>query len=173
MTLAAVGTAFAVGSKIVGGLADFNASRYRAAVADRNAKFAEANAVSATQRSQVEQMEQDQVASVLMGEQQAVQGASGLSIGSRSFALTRKGTGDLARRDALRIRQQGDLEARNYRQEGADYSAGAKLERQGAIMGLIGTGFDVGATLVSGASKTGKTKAAKGDFKSLVGARKG
>lgn len=174
MTIAALATAASVGSSVLGGVSDFTAGRYRAQIANRNAAIANANATAAQVRANVEQQDQDLTSSVLLGEQEAQQGASGLALNSRSFAQTRTASRALARRDALRIQQQGQLEARNFQSQAADYTAEAAMEKSGATSSLLGGFLKAGGSLITGAAKVKNAKKySNPSFGSLVGARRG
>ncbi len=163
--LAAVGTVASVGGALIGGIAQKNASDYQAQVARMNAKIANENADRALERSQIEQQDQDTLTRAQMGAQEAAQGASGLSLTGGSQILTRKSAAMLGRRDALNVRQAGELEAYNYRTQAVNSEAQARMAKAQGQNALLGSYFNAGGSLLSGAAKFGssdffKTKAA-------------
>lgn len=153
MTMAAIATTLAVGSAVVEGISGFQAGRYRAAVAGANQKTAEENARRAIDRAQVEQQEQDVLTLATLGEQEAVQSASGLSLGSKSFMLTRKRAKNLGRLDALNVRQAGEVEAYNYRTEAMNFAAENQAARSDAAGALVGGLFKAGGSLIGGSAR--------------------
>lgn len=173
MTLAAIGTGISAFSSITQGISNFRAGQYRAQVAEKNKLIAEENARRAIERAQAEQQDQDIMALVLLGEQEAAQGASGLSFGSRSFALTRRASRELARRDALRTREGGEVEARNFRQQALDFENQAGFERSSARGSLLEGFLGAGSSLISGAAKVRNRKRYVNEsFESLLGRRR-
>lgn len=129
---------------VVSTISGIGEAQYRASVADMNAQIARENANRAIERSQVEQQDQDAKSLALLGEQEAVQSASGLSLTGKSFVLTRKSARELARRDALNVIQGGQIEAYNYKVEAANQEAQAGADRAAGTAGLL-EGF-LGAT---------------------------
>ena len=97
--------ALTAGATLIGGAADFTSGMYEAKVADYNAKIAKDNSRRALIRTDIEAMENDRLTAVLLGTQEAVQGASGLSITGKSAAAVRSRTRILGRRDTLNIVQ--------------------------------------------------------------------
>jgi hypothetical protein len=146
-------------------MAQKNASDYQAQVARMNAQIAEDNARRALERSQIEQQDQDTITRAQLGTQEALQGASGLSIEGGSQILTRKSAAMLGRRDALNIRQAGEIEAYNYKTQAVNQEAAARLAKAQGQSALVGSYFSAGGSLLSSAAKFGssdffKTKAA-------------
>lgn len=130
-----LGTALSAGSAIVGGLSAAAASRYQAAVADTNAKIATENAKRAEVAAQKEAFQQDELTLAFLGEQQAIQSASGLS--GRSQLLTRKRAAQLGRQDTLNIRDAGRFETQNYLQQAEGERASAGMHRSAASNSLL------------------------------------
>jgi len=169
--LGVVSTGIALAGVVASTSAAQQQANFQAQVAERNQKVMEDNAVRSQYAAQVQQQESDRVARGLIGEQIAAQSASGLKIGGRSQMLTRKSAKQLARLDALNIRQAGDVEAHNYRIGAEDQAMAAGFARQSASNALT-EGFLSGAgTLVGGASSFlkdsgfGKTKSILGGSK--------
>jgi hypothetical protein len=140
----------AIGS-VTSGMAAQQQANYQAKVSEMNEKIAKQNAVRAIERSQIEQEDQDRETAAQLGEIVAAQGASGLSLTSRSSALTRKSARMLGRRDALNIRQAGEIEAYNYKTQAVNFEADAQLRRMEGKSSLL-AGFVGGiGSLIGGA----------------------
>lgn len=153
MTIAAAGIALGFASTLFQGFTAYQSASYQAAVAEMNAEIANENAKRALERSQVEQQDQDAITLAMLGEQQAGQAASGLAFGSRSFRLQRKSAQELGRKDALNIRQAGEIEAYNYRTDAANYQAQAGIAKASGVNSLLGSFLYGAGSLVSGATK--------------------
>lgn len=144
-----IGTALSAGASVLGTISAVGASNYQAKVAANNAMIAEQNAEQASDRSQNEQLEADRETAALIGQQEAIQGASGLT--GASQLRTRRSAQRLGRQDAENIRLGGDREIQNFRQQAENFRAegrAAKTQGRGAILGGI---FDVGSSLIGGA----------------------
>jgi hypothetical protein len=127
-------------------------ANFEAQVQERNRVAMEDNAVRSQYNAQVQQQESDRQASALIGEQVAAQSASGLKLGGRSQMLTRKSAKQLARLDALNIRQAGEVEAYNYRMGAEDAALAAGFARSTASNAMT-EGFLSGiGTIAGGAS---------------------
>jgi hypothetical protein len=147
-----LGSLLSAGSSVLGTISAVGAARYQAGVARNNAEIAKQNAQRASDQAQQEQVQQDQQTLALIGEQEAIQGASGLSISGASQLRTRRTAQRLGRQDALNIRQQGDNEIRNLLQESENFKAEARAQSSAATGALIGGIFDVGSSLVGGST---------------------
>lgn len=144
-----LGTALSVGSSVLGTVSAIGAANYQAGVARNNAIIAERNAQQASDRSQNEQLEADRETAALLGEQQAIQGASGLT--GASQMRTRRSANRLGRQDAENIRLGGDREIQNFRQQAENFRAEGRAAKSQATGALVGGIFDVGSSLISGA----------------------
>ena len=151
--LAPIGLALSFASTAFQGIAGAQAASYQAAIAEQNQQVAKENANRTIQASQVEQQDRDLTARALLGEQVTEQAASGLTLGSRSFRLARRSAQQLARKDALNIRQAGAVDAYNYRTQAANFGMQADLARSSASSSLLGGFLGAGTSLISGASK--------------------
>jgi len=139
-------------SSIVSGVMGFASMSYQAKIAEMNADVARDNAKRAIERSQVNQQEQDDMTRALLGEQEAMQGASGLSLNSGSAKRTRRSAAMLGRKDALNVRQAGEIEKYNYLVQAANFDAQAGLDRMSGVGNLL-TGF-----LSAGGSMIGRSR---------------
>lgn len=155
--------AIAAVSSVASGFMGMQQSAYQAKVANMNAQIAEENAKRALERSRIEQEDSDRFqTAAMLGEQEAAQSTSGLSLTGKSAILTRATARKLGRRDALNIIQAGEIESYNYRTQAANFRADAGAARLSGVSSLLG-GF-IGAaggfadrmpsSLMSGASAT-------------------
>lgn len=160
-------TAIGIAGVIMTTSANMEAANYRAEVARRNAEIMEMNAQNAIQRSQMEQIQQEEITRSLLGEQIAAQSASGLKLGGRSQMLTRKSAREIGRRDALNVRHAGEIEAYNFRVAAQDAQSEAGFLRQTARNAQLAGFLEGAGTLVGG---LGKLKFDSGG--SLLGTRK-
>ncbi len=142
-----IGLAVSALSSVVTGVTSFMAAQAQAAINEMNAQIADDNAKRAIERSQIEQQESDFITSVLLGEQLAQQGASGVDVGRGSPRLTRISARELGRKDALNIRQSGEIEAYNFRASAASQRAQGSLTKQGGAFGLLSSFLNAGSTI--------------------------
>jgi hypothetical protein len=149
------GALSAIGS-VVSGIAGLSAGMYQANVAKMNQKVAEENAVRALDRSQEEQREQDMQTMAMIGQQEAVQSASGTTTTGRSNLLTRRVAARLGRQDAANVREAGRMEAYGYNVDAANFGGEASMARRSGVNSLVSGFFDAGSSLIGGS----KTKAA-------------
>lgn len=145
--LKAVGAGIGAISAVAGGM-------YQAQIAKNNADIARQNAQLAAQKSQDEAKSNDENTKALIGEQLAVQAASGLNANTGSTLRVRQSTNRLGRADSYNIRQQGAYEVQNYLQQANNFEAESKASTFNAVLGGIGGAVDVGTSLISGASTT-------------------
>lgn len=140
----------AAAGSVLGGVSAFSAGQYRAKVAQFNRQVALENADRAIFRSQVEQVDQDTQTAALIGEQEAAQSASGLSLTSRSHIQTRRSARTLGRVDALNVRQAGEVEAYNYQVDAENFKAEAAASQSEAMFGLVEGFLGAGSAVASG-----------------------
>lgn len=133
---------------------------YRAEVARRNAALLIENSTRAVHKGQVDQFAQDLSSLAVIGDQTAAQGASGLSLGSGSFVRSRAATRQLARLNALNVRQAAELEAFNYQQQASDFTKEAEFLKKTRENTVIQGAFTSLGTVVRGLSQM--------DFRSLT-----
>lgn len=148
--LSGLGTAVSAFGSIASGIAGANAAKYQAQVAEFNAKIATDNARMARERSQEQQMEQDMLTMGQLGEQEAIQSATGL--GGRSQMLTRKAAIQLGRQDALRVIKSGEMDAWNFENQASAARAEASAASARASSSMLGGFLGAASSLVSGAS---------------------
>jgi hypothetical protein len=141
----------AVGSA-VSGFAALAAGNYQNKVAQMNASIAEDNAKRSIERAQIEQQDQDMITLGMLGEQESVQAASGISLNSKSSIRTRKAARELGRRDALNIRQGGELEAYGYKTEAVNQRAQGQLAKSAGVSNMLGSFLGAAGSLVGGST---------------------
>lgn len=138
------------GGSVFSGIANAQAASYQSAVSAVNARIAADNAAAARTRSQEAQLEQDTLTMAQLGEQEALQSATGL--GGRSQMLTRKAAIALGRQDALKTIAAGEMDAYNYTNQSNAFIAESSAQRARAGNSML-SGFLSGATsLISGAT---------------------
>lgn len=155
--IAIAGSLASAGGALLGGMAAKNAGDYQAQVARMNAQIANENADRAVAKSQIEQQDQDALTRAQLGTQEALQGASGLSITGGSQILTRKSAAMLGRRDALNTRYEGELASYGYKTQAVNSEAQARMAKAQGQSNLIGSYFSAGGSLLSSAAKFGSS----------------
>lgn len=148
-----IGLGLSAGSQVIGGMAESRAARYRQQVAEMNRKIAEDNARRAIEKSQIDAQDNDMVTLAELGEITAGQGASGLSLGSRSSRRVRKTVRELGRLDTLNIRQEGELRSYGFKTDAANYKAQAGLDRMSSRNSLLQGWIGGASSLIGGAAK--------------------
>lgn len=153
-TLSAIGT----GIGIIGSLRQAN---YQKAIADNQAQLMQQQAEQTRRRGEIEQQETDFAALREMGANEARRAGTGFSLGSTSFNRSRRLEGILARRDALRIRDNAEREALGLQNRAESARLEGKLTKQAGIFNAVGGAFTLGGDLISGATLANKRKAAE------------
>lgn len=154
-TAAGIGTALSVGSAVVGTIGAVGAANYQAQVAKNNAVIATKNAAAASDQAQTQQVQNDEQTAALVGQQEALQGGSGLS--GASQLRTKLTANKLGAQDSLNIRTAGDSNIQQYAQQAENFRADASADKADAAGSLIGGILGVGSSLVGGAKSTAKS----------------
>lgn len=154
--------AFATASTAVSVLGAVQNGNYQAAVAKNNAEIADRNAAAEADRSQREQIRSDRDYAAAVGEQMALQGASGLDVLGRTQLATRSVTAATGREAAKDIRISGQNTAQRFLQDSANFRAEASQAKKQAMFSVAGSLMDLG-------TKVGKAKKSSSVPKSLVG----
>jgi len=145
--------AAAVGS-IQQGQAQSQQAKYQAAVARNNQTIAQQNAQDALDRGAEQEQEQRKKTQFLIGQQRASLAAQGADLSSgTSLDLVSDiaGTGEL---DALTIRRNAQLEARQDQVQGLNYQADSQLQTLAGKNAKTSSYLDAGTSLLGGASKS-------------------
>jgi hypothetical protein len=138
---------------LVSGISAMQQANYQAAVAKANQVIANQNAVRAIDKGQVDQQSQDTQTLGMLGEQEAAQSASGLSLSGKSQILTRKAARELGRLDALNVRQDAELKAYDFKTQAMNYGAQAQSLKMQGQGNLLASFLNAGTGLLSSASK--------------------
>ena len=138
---------------IISGIGQMQAANYQAQIAQMNAEIARDNAKRAIDKAQLDQEDQDKKSIVMQGEIEAAQSVSGIALTSRTSKLTRKTALELGRKDALNVRQAGEMEAYNHKVAAANQTAQAGLYRMQGTNSLL-SGFVNGFSSLIGNSKS-------------------
>lgn len=154
--IAAVAAVTAAAGAVTSGIASSNAASYSAQVAQNNATIASQNAAYATQAGQVKEQASRMKTAGVIGQQKAIQGASGLDVGSGSNLDVRNSTADLGELDALTIRNNAAREAYGYQTTGQSYQAQAGLDKMTSSNDLTAGFISGGSSLLSSASSLGE-----------------
>lgn len=163
--MAAIGPILGAVGSLVSGFAAMSAGNYQAKIAEMNAKIADDNARRAIERSQIEQQDQDTMTLGMLGEQEAAQSASGVSLTSKSSILTRKSARELGRRDALNVRQSGELEAYGFKTDAVNQRAQGQLAKMQGQSSMIGAFLGAGSSLIGAANGTpSRNRITKGTY---------
>lgn len=142
--------ALAVAGSLVSGISAIQQGNYQNAVAQMNAKSADAYAAAEAEAAQREAMRSDREYAQLAGEQMAAQGASGLDVLGRTQLRTRDMTARVASEARTDIRQRGTYESMKRSQEAANFRAeGSAAKKQGLVSG-IGSFLKAGSEAYSG-----------------------
>ncbi len=157
LSLSTIATGASVAGTLLSGYSAYAAGNYQNKVAVMNAKVAEQNATEARNRSQREAAQQDALTLGMLGEQEAAQSASGLSITGKSQVLTRKAAARLGRIDTLNVIEAGNREAYNYKVDATNQLAQGKLAKASGTSSLLGSFLGAGASLVGGSQSTKRT----------------
>lgn len=151
----------AVGA-LTGGFASYAAGNYANKVAEMNAGIAEKNALRAKNSASIEAQQQDALTLGMLGEQEAAQSASGLSITGKSQVLTRKAAARLGRLDALNITRAGEIEAYNHRVDAANMLAQGQQAKASGAGSLLGGFLGAGSSLIGASTSTTAGKKVSG-----------
>lgn len=157
-----VGGLLSAGGAVFSGISALAAGNYQKQVAEMNAGIARQNAARAEERGQIVQQETDNRTKAFLGEQEAAQSASGISLGSRSAIATRRTARQLGRLDALNVRQAADVESYNYKVDAVNQQAQGQMAQSAGVGTLIGSFFKAGGSLVGGSSSVANSQGVTG-----------
>lgn len=147
--LAAGAPTLTAGASLLGGIGGLMSTFGQASALRASAQANEDNASRALFRSQVDAQDQDMAAKEEIASYVSSAAFSGFSISSDYFQQGERRLKVLARRDALRLRNQGDLQAANYRSQAASDRASAKNLSLKGILDFGGSMLSAGSSLLS------------------------
>ncbi len=116
-----------VGGAVMQGYSQSQAANYNAQVARNNQIIAQQNANLALQQGQVAEQAQQQKTAQMIGGLEAQEGASGVELSSGSPLSVRSSAAETGELDALTIRYNAQLQARNYMTQASSFGAQAGL----------------------------------------------
>lgn len=148
------GVAQGVG-KLEEGAATSRAMGYKAQVAENNAKIAESNARSEIQAGETAAVNRGLRTRATVGQEKAVQGASGIDIGSGSAVDVRAGTAQTGMLDALTIRSNSAKQAYGQQVSAANDRTQAGLYKMQGEQAETAGALGAAGTLLSAASTVG------------------
>lgn len=153
-TIATVGQmGLGVAGSLISSASEQEAAKRAEELALKNKQIAEENAVRTLLVGQEEQFDLDMENGQLLAEQEVIQAASGLVMESPSFMQTRRNARELARVDALNMREAANIRAAAYLNEGDAYAADAAAARiargNAATSGFLGAA----SSIIGGASR--------------------
>ena len=154
----ALSTALSVGGTVIGGIGKMQAGNYQSAILSRQAEAERRNAERVQFAGQITQQEQDVAAAAQIGAETAQMAGSGFALNSASFARRAALTKILARRDALRIRNDADVQAQNLKANAATLDANAASAKANWT-DWLSMGLNAGSDLITGASMVNRNKA--------------
>ncbi len=128
-----------------------NLANYNAQVADGNAKMAEYSAQDAIRRGDEEAAAVRRNADMLKGSQRASMAARGLDLAEGTAAELQDQTDFFAQTDMATARNNARREAWSIRQQGANFTSEAAMQR--ATARSISPGLAFGTTLLTGAGQ--------------------
>lgn len=126
-------------------------ANYNAQVADGNAKMAEYAAQDATRRGDEEAAAVRRNADMLKGSQRASMAARGLDLAEGTAQELQDQTDFFAQTDMATVRNNARREAWSIRQQGANFTSEANMQR--ATARSISPGLAFGTTLLTGAGQ--------------------
>lgn len=155
-TLATLGTVASVATGVLGTISFIQEASFAEDQANANAPVMEENAERAVQEAGIRAQRADLEAIEELGALATKQSVSGLSGGT--YALQRKRLRELAARDRGTIIFEGQAESDRIKQGAADQRTRANSARSAGRFAGISGAFNVGSSLISGASKVNELK---------------
>lgn len=158
LTLGKIGTALSAAGALYGGVSSYEAGKYQAKVLNMQAKYADAmraNALAAG--SQKESRLKMEIARTI-GAQRAAEAANGVDVGVGSAVDIADSTRLEGAADVAVAHYQALQEAYGYSQDAWNARANASAAKSAGRNALIGSIFEAGGTLLSGASSLNKKR---------------
>lgn len=157
LTVAA--TVVTAGAQVYAGQAAYQQGKYESQIAERNAQLEEASRADAFTRRNIDQMRQWRKVSQQLGTQRAEAAGSGLDVNFGSPADLQRDTLQIGMEDSSTINENAnkeikgyDINAANYRAEGAAAMMRGKAARTGSY-------FQAAGSLLAGATQVAKLNA--------------
>lgn len=160
--LAIAGTATSVLSAGFGAVSAMGQASYQSKLAAMNAQIERENQVRSINEASIAAQEQDLATRAVVGDELMTQAQSGLSVNSGSSRRAVRDIRLLGRKDAMNIRQSGELEKFNSAQREFGFLAERNQANSARTNAAISGVVDVGSTLLSGAQLTRRSLAVSG-----------
>lgn len=136
-------------------------SRYEAKVYSQDAKLEESRASDALQRGTADAITQQKRLSQTEGDQNAALAANGIDITFGSAANVRRDLHDSGMQDTVNIYKNAAREAQGYEINSMNYKAQASAAKSQASAALVSGFFNIGSTVLGGATQVSKLGAAQ------------
>jgi len=133
-------------------------SRYKAQVADQNARLSAESARQEQENSRDAALQHYRKVAELKGQQRVAMAGGGLDVNFGNAADLTADTEMLAREDVSRIYRQGAENVRGFDIEGSNYRSQAAASRQAASGAIVSGVFQMGSTALGGAQQYSKLK---------------
>lgn len=152
----------AAASAGIGALSANAQARYRAKIADRNAAMDREAAQQEILNTREEALSHYRKVSQLKGQQRAIAAANGVDLGFGTAADVLADSEMLSREDVSRIYKRGAERTRGFEISASNNTAEAGASRQAGTGALIKGVFDMGSSVLSGASQYNSMQASRG-----------
>lgn len=159
VTLTIAATAAMAASQGVGALQANSQANYRAKIADRNATLEREAGVQAQQNMRDEAQAKYREIAKIKGQQRVAAGANGVAIDFGTAGDVQADTQAMGSEDVNRIYQKGNQERRGRDIGASNFVAEANASRSAGKAALVKGVFDMGSTVLGGASQYKKLKA--------------
>lgn len=147
--------------QVASGVQAAGAANYRAGIANQNMQIERAAARDALERGAEEEKRQYTRNAQRQGEIRAAQAANGLEVDFGTNADVQDDAKRIGLEDAATVRENARRESRGYDIRAWNSQADAVAAKGEAKAAIWSTVFDVGSTLLSGATQYGKGQAAR------------
>jgi hypothetical protein len=134
-------------------------AQYQAAIAERNAQIAANNAETQRDVGAIDQQEMDFQAAAIIADEKNRQAASGFSLNSTAYRRRDAALRTLARRDALRVREDAERKAISLENEQQGELSSARASRAAARNYRSQGRFAFASSLISGATQVANIRA--------------
>jgi hypothetical protein len=156
--LAVAGSVMSAAGSIYGGLQANAMGKYEQKIAERNAKIAGEAARDSVERGKLENQALGRKVGSVKGQNRAAMAASGIDVDYGTAETFQDDTAMLAREDQQALYKNIDERTRGFDIQAANYRAEGKAARSRGKQAMIGSFFEAGSSLLSGASQAAGMK---------------
>lgn len=150
IVLAGLGAVMATAGTVVSTVQQSNTAKANQRMANQQAEIVQ-------QQSRAQQEETKRRGALVLGQQQAAAGASGIDTGSGSLLDVQADTDQQIQYDVLKTKYNGNLQSWQYRTQAAQFG-------QSASNSLLAGGISAGGSLLSGASRVYDAGVSSGEW---------